>query len=205
MADAFTLQSDWKKDDLKWRQGQLQDGEEITGLGTQPYHNVDLDTMHNDLYKGYYFTPDDFLDDILRIQANAEVNAILEHDVEAPVKAGQMVNHVKVMIDQTFDEAFRGECVKMSQRIEEWEKNAPEGQKKKSKKGKSKAPPPSGDLIAVAQAAAAAGGGARLVPRLQNLVEGENGDLEEDNEAERALKRARFEGEEEMPGGEQEQ
>ncbi|KWU46723.1 AAA-domain-containing protein, partial [Rhodotorula sp. JG-1b] len=120
-----SLYKDWQSDDLEWRQEQLRQGETVTGLGTQPYHNVDLDTMASDLYKGYYYTPDDFLQDILRIQANAEVNKIMENDAEAPIRAGQMVNHVKVMLDQTFDAASRAECEKMAERMREKDKAAP--------------------------------------------------------------------------------
>lgn len=153
--------------------------------------------MHNDLYKGYYFTPDDFLEDILRIQANAEVNAILESDAEAPIKAGQMVNHLKVMNDQTFDEAFRAECVKMSERMKEKEKSQPSSKKGRKGKGKELA---KGDLVANAQAAASAGGAGKLKggrvsisgPSGHEVGEGE----EEDGvDGERRLKRVRLEGE----------
>ncbi|KAK4055288.1 TAT-binding protein-like protein 7, AAA ATPase [Microbotryomycetes sp. JL201] len=151
--------SDWRNDDLVFRMDQQKREVEIVGLGTQPYFNVDLDTMHNDLYKGYYFTPEDFLADVLRIQANVEVNAILEHDTEAPVRAGQMINHARVMIDQSFDANFRAECVRVRERAEERENKLPPGAKGKLRKIKSKGPVPAGDdLYAYASAAAAAGG-----------------------------------------------
>lgn len=183
---------------MRFRKAQLDKGEEVVGLGTQPYHHVDLDSMHMDLYKGYYLTPDDFLDDILRIQANAEVNSLLESDVEAPIKAGQMVNHSKVMIDQTFDEAFRAECAKMSQRSQEREEQKPAGERKKGRKGKGKELARE-NLVAVARAAAAAGGwdapgyetrgrGAPVEPQV-----GPDGELEDPAELERRLKRARGE------------
>ncbi|GAA5844990.1 hypothetical protein JCM5353_005305, partial [Sporobolomyces roseus] len=143
------LYDDWREDDLEWRKNQLNDNETVTGLGTQPYHNVDLDQMHSDLYKGIYRTPDEFLTDILRIQANAEVNKIMEQDAEAPIKAGQMVNHTKVMLDQTFDANFRSECSKMAERMREKEKDQP----KKERKGKGRDLPGEGIVAAAKQAA----------------------------------------------------
>ncbi|KPV78316.1 uncharacterized protein RHOBADRAFT_32969, partial [Rhodotorula graminis WP1] len=49
-----SLYRDWQRDDLDWRKEQLRANETVTGLGTQPYFNVDLDTMASDLYKGLY-------------------------------------------------------------------------------------------------------------------------------------------------------
>jgi hypothetical protein len=127
------VQDDWRSDDLEWRKHQQATNEPVVGLGDQPYHNVDLDSMHVDLYKGYFLTPDDFLADVLRIQVNAEVNALLEQDSEAPIKAGQMVNHSVVMIDQLFDQGSRVEYAKMAVRIKEREKLNPTAHSKKRK------------------------------------------------------------------------
>lgn len=175
---------------------QQKSGEEILGLGTQPYHNVDLDSMHMDLYKGFYHTPDDFLADILRIQANAEINALLENDAEAPVKAGQMLNHSKVMIDQTFDVQFKTDCARMAERMAEREKNRPEGEKKGKGKGKGKAVVSEREAIA---AAAAAGGGGRYGTRSRGIAARVETDgpveLPDIGALERGLKRSRREGE----------
>jgi hypothetical protein len=156
-----SLYKDWQSDDLEWRQEQLRRDETVTGLGTQPYHNVDLDTMASDLYKGYYYTPDDFLQDILRIQANAEVNKIMENDAEAPIRAGQMVNHVKVMLDQTFDAASRAECEKMAERMREKDKAAPRKDRRRGRNGEL---PGEEGIVAAAESAAKAGGAFK--PRL---------------------------------------
>ncbi|GAA6060222.1 hypothetical protein JCM10212_002301 [Sporobolomyces blumeae] len=153
------LYNDWRDDDLEWRRTQLERNETVTGLGTQPYHNVDLDQMHSDLYKGFYHTPEDFLTDVLRIQANAEVNKIMEQDAEAPIKAGQMVNHAKVMLDQTFDASFRSECAKMAERMRAKEKDQP----RKERKGKGRDLPEEG-IVAHAKQAAVAGGLLKVRP-----------------------------------------
>ncbi|GAA5992072.1 hypothetical protein JCM10908_000727 [Rhodotorula pacifica] len=164
-----SLYKDWQSDDLEWRQEQLKAGETVTGLGTQPYHNVDLDTMASDLYKGYYYTPDDFLQDILRIQANAEVNKIMENDAEAPIRAGQMVNHVKVMLDQTFDAASRAECEKMAERLREKEKAVPRKDRRRGRNGEL---PGEEGIVAAAESAAAAGGAFK--PRMSRTRDGDD-------------------------------
>ncbi|BGP12643.1 hypothetical protein JCM10213_008781 [Rhodosporidiobolus nylandii] len=205
---------DWQSDDLEWRQEQLRKGETVTGLGTQPYHNVDLDSMHSDLYKGYYYTPDDFVTDVLRIQHNAEVNKIMENDAEAPVRAGQMVNHTKVMLDQTFDPAFRASCEAMAVRMKE-----KKGADKDKRKGKGGDVADEGGVVAAAKEAAVAGGlNARRsngptevddeVQILEGGGDGTNGTAEGDAEQASLLKRARDDGEdgeamEGVEGGEQ--
>ncbi|GAA6004429.1 hypothetical protein JCM10207_000723 [Rhodosporidiobolus poonsookiae] len=189
---------DWQSDDLEWRQNQYANQQPVTGLGTQPYHNVDLDSMHSDLYKGYYRTPDDFLTDVLRIQHNAEVNKIMENDAEAPVRAGQMVNHVKVMVDQTFDAHFRTECEKMAGRMAEKEKDRPRMDKDK-RKGKGGDVADGDGILAAAREAAKAGGleTDKYTPRVGapplGAAEGEAEVLVEG--ADGSLKRAREEGE----------
>ncbi|BGO94598.1 hypothetical protein NBRC10512_004974 [Rhodotorula toruloides] len=194
-----SLYKDWQSDDLEWRQEQLRRGQEVTGLGKQPYHNVDLDTMASDLYKGFYYTPDDFLDDILRIQHNAEVNKIMENDAEAPIRAGQMVNHVKVMLDQTFDANFRAECGKMAERMREKEKDAP---RKGRRRGRGGSLPPEDGAVAAAETAAAAGGAfkerynARTANGAEDSAEAtdtQEAGAGEEGDAERQLKRARTE------------
>ncbi|GAA5958407.1 hypothetical protein JCM3765_007866 [Sporobolomyces pararoseus] len=206
------LYDDWREDDLEWRKEQLNKNETVTGLGTQPYHNVDLDLMHSDLYKGYYHTPDDFLTDILRIQANAEINKIMEQDAEAPIKAGQMVNHTKVMLDQTFDANFRAECAKMAARFKEKDKNQP----KKERKGRGR-PLPEEGIVVHAKQAAIDGGLLKVRPPKGKSTEGEGegeGEVGEDDDViisrggeqegeggDNGLKRAREDGQdEEMEG-----
>ncbi|GAA5899592.1 uncharacterized protein JCM6883_005268 [Sporobolomyces salmoneus] len=201
------LYDDWREDDLEWRKNQLNDNETVTGLGTQPYHNVDLDLMHSDLYKGYYHTPDEFLTDILRIQANAEINKIMEQDAEAPIKAGQMVNHTKVMLDQTFDANFRSECVKMAARMKEKDQNQP----KKERKGRGR-PLPEEGIVAAAKQAAIDGGLHKVRPPKDRATEGEGEDeggqddviIEENGDVgagENGLKRAREEGQDDETEG----
>ncbi|GAA6046605.1 hypothetical protein JCM3770_006234 [Rhodotorula araucariae] len=191
-----SLYRDWQRDDLDWRKEQLQRQEAVTGLGTQPYHNVDLDTMAADLYKGLYYTPDDFLTDVLRVQANAEVNKIMENDAEAPVRAGQMVNHVKVMLDQTFDASFRAECEKMAVRMRA--KDEADPRRRARRKGREGSLPGEEGFVAAAEKAADAGGAHR--PRFGTRASG-SGDAEGDGqgegegedvgEVEKHLKRAR--------------
>ncbi|GAA5891142.1 hypothetical protein JCM6882_006438 [Rhodosporidiobolus microsporus] len=206
---------DWQSDDLEWRQEQLKTGEAITGLGKQPYHNVDLDSMSSDLYKGFYCTPDDFVTDILRIQHNAEVNKIMENDAEAPIRAGQMVNHTKVMLDQTFDQHFRNECDKMAARMREKDENRPDGGRtaaKEKRKGKGGDVAKEDDVVQAAKEAAVAGGlNARHVrPNGEQAEEDADGEVEiveggggvvEGAEGENPLKRAREDGDEEAMEG----
>ncbi|GAA5838303.1 hypothetical protein JCM9279_003193 [Rhodotorula babjevae] len=154
-----SLYRDWQRDDLDWRKEQLRANETVTGLGTQPYFNVDLDTMASDLYKGLYYTPDDFVADILRIQANAEVNKIMENDGEAPIRAGQMVNHVKVMLDQTFDAPFRTECDKLAARLRARDEADPS--RRARRKGREGDIPGEEALVSAAEKAADAGGAHR--------------------------------------------
>lgn len=140
-----------------------------------------------DLYKGYYHTPDDFLADILRIHANAEINAILEEDAEAPIKGGQMVNHVKVMLDQTFDVAFKADCAKMAERMKERDKNLLPGERARGK-GKGK------EVISAAAKSAAAGGlGLLTRSRRSKAPGGIPFELSDIGEIERNLKRGRRE------------
>lgn len=72
-----------------------------------------------DLYKGLYTSPDAFLEDVSFIENNAEI----EGDGETIIKAAQMSNHAKVMVDQTFDEAFKADCAKMAERAKNKKKS----------------------------------------------------------------------------------
>ncbi|SCZ90409.1 BZ3500_MvSof-1268-A1-R1_Chr1-3g01971 [Microbotryum saponariae] len=186
---ARSLYDDWIVDDMNERRVQQQAGKEIIGHGKQPYFNVNLESMAAWLYKGHYYTPDEFLDDILRIQYNAEVNRWTEADQDAPIKAGQMVNRARVMLDQNFDPAFKAACAKMSERLIEKEK------KGLSKARKTRDPPPAIDFADGAKAAAAAAGG-RVTAERRVSMSGAPKDGEEDvaaSELRTSTKRARFE------------
>lgn len=152
--------------------------------------------MHSDLYKGYYHTPDEFLTDVLRIQANAEVNKIMEQDAEAPIKAGQMVNHTKVMLDQTFDTHFRSECANMAARMKEKDKNQP----RKERKGRGR-PLPTEGIVAAAKQAAIDGGLYKVRPPQERPTEegaGEDEVVVVEESGENGLKRPREDGQDEQ-------
>lgn len=171
----------------------------MTGLGSQPYHNVDLDLMHSDLYKGYYHTPEEFLADVLRIQANAEVNKIMEQEAEVPIRAGQMVNHTKVMLDQTFDAHFRSECAKMAERLKEKEKTQPP---KKERKGRGR-PLPEEGIVAAAKKAAIEGGLLKVRPPDPEApaAPGADDDVIIESAGDNSLKRTREDGQDESIQG----
>jgi hypothetical protein len=124
------LQEEWRIEDLKLRQSQLGKDEPVIGFGGEnPYQNVDLDTMHLDLYKGFYHSPESFLEEITWIEQNAE----FEGDKETIVKAGQMTNHAGIMLDATFEPQFKIDCARMAERMVEREKLKPKVDKGKEK------------------------------------------------------------------------
>lgn len=170
---------EWRIDDLKVRQRQDAASEAVVGFGgDNPYYNVDLDTMHMDLYKGLYTTPEAFLEDVSFIENNAEVEGIAD-DI---IRAGQLMNHVKVMLDQTFDEAFKADCAKMAERAAERERNKPTS----GKKGKDKE---------IARATAAL----NAPYRTRQTASADPTRGPEDHAEASTLKRARAEGEPEDP------
>lgn len=115
-------QDEWRVDDMKLRAAQLTDNQLVTGLGPEnPYQNVDLDTMHHDLYKGFYHSPEFFLEEITWIEQNAEIAG----EDESILKAGQMTNHAKIMIDAGFEPQFRIDCSRMAERMVAREKVIP--------------------------------------------------------------------------------
>lgn len=146
--------------------------------------------MHMDLYKGLYTTPDAFLEDIGFILDNVEIEG---GDIEHLVKVGQMVNHAKVMVEETFDDPFRLDCARMAERAAERERNKP------AKKSKDRA-----------AAIALLGGIPELILPEDVPDEGavvieavENGMVTDAlDEAERGVKRVREDGEEMMDEGE---
>ena len=94
-------------------------------------HDVDLEKMHVDLYRGRYLTPQDFLDDISKIVQNSELRAF--EDMDRMYKAQAMLIATQVSI-QEFDPAFKLECERMAvrehQRREERRKNKEKGKEK---------------------------------------------------------------------------
>ncbi|KAF9449012.1 AAA-domain-containing protein [Macrolepiota fuliginosa MF-IS2] len=87
-------------------------------------HDVDLEKMHVDLYKGRYLTPQDFLEDVIKIVRNTEIRAY--EDMDRMYKAQAMFTAAQVSI-QEFDPVLKLECEKMAvrerQRREEHRKN----------------------------------------------------------------------------------
>lgn len=132
------LHKDWLNDDRERREAQLKNDEPRIGFGHQPYLNVDLETMGKDLYKGAYLTPQEFLDDILRIQSNAQINTMLEGDKDAEQRAEQMVNHVKVMLSTNFSAEQLAEFGHIRDRVEEREAKLSEADKAKLAKTRRK-------------------------------------------------------------------
>ncbi|KAF9224569.1 AAA-domain-containing protein [Gyrodon lividus] len=78
-----------------------------------PLHDMDLERMHMDLYRGKYLTPQDFLDDIHKIVHNANVRA--QQDIERLHKAQAMLTAAEVSVHE-FDPQFRLECQRMAER-----------------------------------------------------------------------------------------
>lgn len=76
-------------------------------------YDVDLETMHVDLYKGKFLTPTMFLEEVGKMVYNAEVRA--HQDRDRLYKAQAMYTAAEVSI-QEFDPAFRLECERMAGR-----------------------------------------------------------------------------------------
>jgi len=113
--------------------------------GTSPVvalslHDIDLEKMHVDLYKGRYLTPQDFLDDISKIVQNTELRAF--EDMDRMYKAQAMLIATQVSI-QEFDPAFKLECERMAvrerQRREERRKNKEKEREREREKEKEEA------------------------------------------------------------------
>jgi len=103
-------------------------------------HDVDLEKMHVDLYRGRYLTPQDFLDDISKIVQNSELRAF--EDMDRMYKAQAMLIATQVSI-QEFDPAFKLECERMAvrerQRREERRKTKEKGKEKEMEREKEEA------------------------------------------------------------------
>ena len=156
------LHQDWINDDRDRRQNQLSNGDPVVGFGQQPYLNVDLETIGVDLYKGAYLTPAEFLDDILRIQTNAQINSMLEGDKEAEQRAEQMVNHVRVMLNTNFNHEQLTEFDHIRERVERQEKMLSQADQAKLNKSRRKRRVPV-DLDPAAVRKRAMHGGFRII------------------------------------------
>ncbi|KIL57962.1 hypothetical protein M378DRAFT_54153, partial [Amanita muscaria Koide BX008] len=76
-------------------------------------YDMDLERMHDELYRGRYITPQDFLEDIAKILRNAEARA--HEDLDRLHKAQAMYTFAEVSILE-FDPALRMECQRMAVR-----------------------------------------------------------------------------------------
>jgi hypothetical protein len=119
--------------------------EEQAPAEPQPrFYNIDLDRMIGRLYKGRYLTPDNMLEDLVRIVKNAELAARVAGEVEQEQRAQAMLINARVMVDQAFDAQFRLDCARMAERQRERMKKAQEKEeeRKKEKDGEAGQIPP---------------------------------------------------------------
>ena len=86
--------------------------------------DVDLDKINLSLYYDEYLTPDEFIKDVRHIVNNAS----LDPDPEMFARAGMMLNHAQIMLDQVCDYQFQLECARMAAR----EKNRQQVAKEKA-------------------------------------------------------------------------
>lgn len=94
------------------QQQQLQQQQAV--LLEQPkLYDMDLEKMHDELYRGRYLTPQDFLDDVAKMLRNAQSRA--NEDVDRLHKAQAMYTFAEVSILE-FDAALRTECERMAVR-----------------------------------------------------------------------------------------
>lgn len=112
----------------------------IVALREPPLHDVDLEKMHVDLYRGRYLTPQDFLEDIMKIVHNTEIRAY--EDMDRMYKAQAMLTATQVSI-QEFDPVLKLECERMAvrerQRREEHRKIKEKEKEKEREKEKEEA------------------------------------------------------------------
>ncbi|KAF9257713.1 AAA-domain-containing protein [Marasmius fiardii PR-910] len=94
-------------------------------------HDMDLERMHSDLYRGRYLTPQDFMEDIRKIVQNTHL--CREEDPERHHRAEAMYIAAEVSILE-FDGPFRLECERMAvrerKRREEYKKSKEEAKEK---------------------------------------------------------------------------
>ena len=76
-------------------------------------YDMDLEKMHDELYRGRYLTPQDFLDDVAKMLRNAQSRA--HEDVDRLHKAQAMYTFAEVSILE-FDAALCMECERMAAR-----------------------------------------------------------------------------------------
>ncbi|KAG7096390.1 hypothetical protein E1B28_003833 [Marasmius oreades] len=98
-------------------------------------HDMDLERMHSELYRGRYLTPQEFIDDIRKIVRNTALCA--EEDLERHYRAEAMFNAAEVSILE-FDATFRLECERMAvrerKRREEYKKSKVRAKEKEKEK-----------------------------------------------------------------------
>ncbi|TFK28597.1 AAA-domain-containing protein [Coprinopsis marcescibilis] len=114
--------------------GDVHQPQEQAMVQVPPLYDMDLDRMHSMLYKGYYLTPQSFLEDIGKIAHNAEV--FQATDLDRFHKAQAMYTAAELSIME-FETPFRIECERMAsremQRREEEHKEYKEKNKGKEK------------------------------------------------------------------------
>src|SRR6266550_5591552 len=94
------------------QQQQLQQQQAV--LLEQPkLFDMDLEKMHDELYRGRYLTPQDFLDDVAKMLRNAQARA--HEDLDRLHKAQAMYTFAEVSILE-FDPNLRMECERMAVR-----------------------------------------------------------------------------------------
>ena len=94
------------------QQQQLQQQQAV--LLEQPkLYDMDLEKMHDELYRGRYLTPQDFLNDVAKMLRNAQSRS--HEDVDRLHKAQAMYTFAEVSILE-FDPALRMECERMAVR-----------------------------------------------------------------------------------------
>jgi ATPase family AAA domain-containing protein 2 len=119
------------------------DGDPVSGGSVPPIiaarelprkpHDIDLEKMHSKLYYDRYLTPEQFLEDLVKIVENAELDL---YDSERLWKAKQMLNQASLLVDGCCDAGFRLECRRMAQREADREtKRAAEKAKEEGQSG----------------------------------------------------------------------
>ncbi|KAF8164708.1 hypothetical protein B0H34DRAFT_779832 [Crassisporium funariophilum] len=101
-----------------------------------PLYDMDLERMQNELWKGRYLTPQDFLDDVGKMVHNADVRQ--HEDLDRLYKAQAMFTATQVSI-QEFDPQLRVDCERMAvrerQRRVERRRKEKEEEKEKDRAG----------------------------------------------------------------------
>ncbi|KAK9474053.1 P-loop containing nucleoside triphosphate hydrolase protein [Dipodascopsis tothii] len=95
---------------------ELCDDEMIRETATgRKYHNMDLDTVEDRLWNGYYSVPRQFLKDIEFILEDARTSG----DRDRILRASEMFANVQVSVDEVGDQQFLVDCERMYAREQE--------------------------------------------------------------------------------------